>query len=138
MPPPTISPQLRDELAATLASERDRLRASLAALGEATRALGESQSDASNAGGEPVAEAIDLEEQELELSLEYLEADRLAAVEAALHRLAENAYGTCEDCGHPIGLERLHAIPWAARCFVCAQQAETGAGEATIPLKART
>jgi RNA polymerase-binding transcription factor DksA len=127
---PTMTPELRQSLATALASERERLRKSLATLAETTRALGESQSDASNAGGEPVAEAIDLEEQELELLLEYLEADRLAAVEAALHRLAENAYGTCEDCGRPVGAERLAAIPWTSRCIACAQRAEAMAGEA--------
>lgn len=43
-----------------------------------------------------------------------------AAVEAALHRLADGTYGTCEGCGLQIAPERLEAVPWAARCVRCA------------------
>jgi DnaK suppressor protein len=131
---PTLTPQVRDDLAMALARERERLRASLATLAEATRALGEAQSDVENAGGEPVSAAIDLAEQELELQLEYLEADRLAAVEAALHRLAEDTFGHCEDCGEAIGAERLGAIPWATRCIACERRVEAaGAGSSFAP-----
>src|SRR5262245_17368813 len=134
---PTLTPQVRDDLADALARERERLRDLLATLAEATRVLGESQSVAENAGGEPITAAIDLEEQELELQLEYLEADRLAAIEAALHRLAEDAYGTCEDCGRSIDIERLGAIPWATRCIACAHRAEAAGVEAANAPRAR-
>ena len=39
---------------------------------------------------------------------------------AALRRLAEGRYGTCDRCGQPIGAERLAARPSAATCVRCA------------------
>jgi len=45
---------------------------------------------------------------------------QLAAVDAALVRVAEGHYGVCEVCRHRIAAERLDAIPWAATCVSCA------------------
>jgi len=45
---------------------------------------------------------------------------RLAQIDAAMLRLAEGRYGTCEDCGRPIGAARLAARPVAATCIDCA------------------
>ena len=41
----------------------------------------------------------------------------LKGVEAALRRIDDGTYGTCEICGKPIGAERLTAIPWARLCI---------------------
>jgi DnaK suppressor protein len=49
---------------------------------------------------------------------EILEIDREQAQRAA-ERRAHGAYGTCEDCGRPIGAERLEALPTATRCMRC-------------------
>ncbi len=45
---------------------------------------------------------------------------QLAAVDAALVRVAEGSYGVCEVCRRQIAPERLEAIPWAATCVACA------------------
>jgi RNA polymerase-binding protein DksA len=45
-------------------------------------------------------------------------------VEAALKRLEDGTYGRCENCGKDIAMERLEAVPWAALCITCKQQAE--------------
>ena len=45
---------------------------------------------------------------------------QLAQIEAALARLAAGGYGSCEECGRPIGAGRLAARPTATRCIVCA------------------
>jgi RNA polymerase-binding transcription factor len=45
---------------------------------------------------------------------------QLAAVDAALVRVADGTYGVCEVCGKRIAPERLEAIPWAATCVSCA------------------
>ena len=34
-------------------------------------------------------------------------------------RLEAGTFGTCVRCGKPILLERLEALPWAARCIDC-------------------
>jgi RNA polymerase-binding protein DksA len=38
-------------------------------------------------------------------------------IDAALQRIEEGSYGTCEACGEPIGAERLTAIPWTRLCI---------------------
>jgi hypothetical protein len=45
---------------------------------------------------------------------------QLALVDAALARLDEDTYGSCQVCGKPIAPERLEVIPWAATCVGCA------------------
>jgi RNA polymerase-binding transcription factor DksA len=45
---------------------------------------------------------------------------QLEATEAALVRLDDGTYGRCEDCGRPIGPERLAALPAATTCIDCA------------------
>lgn len=39
---------------------------------------------------------------------------------AALERIENGSYGTCDSCGESIGEARLKAIPEAARCVSCA------------------
>ena len=43
---------------------------------------------------------------------------------AALHRVADGSYGLCIDCEDPIAPRRLAAVPWAARCLSCQENAE--------------
>jgi DnaK suppressor protein len=46
-------------------------------------------------------------------------------IDAALQRVEDGAYGMCEDeCGHPIGKNRLKVIPWARLCIECQRKAE--------------
>jgi len=47
----------------------------------------------------------------------------LAEIEAALLRIQEGRYGTCLNCGGPMGLQRLRAIPEARYCLACSGQA---------------
>ncbi|GAA2724244.1 TraR/DksA family transcriptional regulator [Cellulomonas aerilata] len=46
--------------------------------------------------------------------------DRLEEVDAALVRLAEGRYGTCERCGAAIAPGRLEVRPTARTCVACA------------------
>ena len=39
---------------------------------------------------------------------------------AALDRVGAGAYGRCEDCGEPIGAERLEVLPATRQCVRCA------------------
>jgi DnaK suppressor protein len=41
------------------------------------------------------------------------EADQIVA---AIDRMGAGEYGLCVDCGKPIPVARLRAIPWAERC----------------------
>jgi RNA polymerase-binding transcription factor DksA len=44
----------------------------------------------------------------------------VADIDAALARIDDGTYGTCEVCGGSIPQPRLEAIPQARRCAACA------------------
>jgi DnaK suppressor protein len=46
--------------------------------------------------------------------------DQIAAIDAALAKLDDGSYGTCERCGRRISDERLIARPTAGTCVACA------------------
>ena len=48
----------------------------------------------------------------------------LNQVNAALHRIAEGTYGTCDTCGREIAPRRLEALPYATHCIDCQAKAE--------------
>lgn len=56
------------------------------------------------------------------------DSNELADVRSALARLNDGSYGTCIDCGQSIGLQRLVAMPSAARCMACQMKSETRDG----------
>lgn len=51
----------------------------------------------------------------------------LSALAAARLRIESGNYGTCADCGEPIGTDRLRANPVALRCAECQTARERGA-----------
>jgi RNA polymerase-binding transcription factor DksA len=56
-------------------------------------------------------------DRELDDGLEEGAQQTIVEVKAALARLEDGSFGTCEVCGRPIGVERLAAIPWARLCI---------------------
>lgn len=62
--------------------------------------------------------------RDLELALDDHETQELAAIDAALARIAAGTYGQCVDCGADIAPQRLQAAPEAARCIACQERAE--------------
>lgn len=58
-------------------------------------------------------------ERELILTLGDRERERLHEVNVAIERLSEKDYGNCEECGEPIGEERLRALPFTRVCVDC-------------------
>jgi DnaK suppressor protein len=56
-------------------------------------------------------------DRELDEGLEEGAQQTLDDIDAALRRIEEGSYGTCEACGEPIGAARLSAIPWARLCI---------------------
>jgi DnaK suppressor protein len=46
----------------------------------------------------------------------------LTEIDAALRRITEGRYGTCQACGGPMGLQRIRAIPEARYCTGCSGQ----------------
>ena len=44
---------------------------------------------------------------------------RLDDIDAALGKIDEGTYGTCENCGNPIGEARMEFRPTSTRCVDC-------------------
>ena len=65
-------------------------------------------------------------DRELEQGLEEGAEELLGRIEAALRRIDDGTYGACENCGEPIGEERLEAMPWATLCIECKRREERG------------
>jgi len=63
-------------------------------------------------------------ERELAFALDERETAEVAAIDAALKRIADGHYGECLDCGVEIPAARLHAAPEAERCIRCQEALE--------------
>jgi DnaK suppressor protein len=77
---------------------------------------------------EPGSEMAE-EAQKLELSQRYgqlgnREREEIESIELALNKIEAGKYGRCEECGEPIPLKRLQAIPWARLCRQDADEME--------------
>ena len=74
--------------------------------------------------GSQAAAASQVFEQQRDLALRDRSRLELSRVEAALRSIDDGTYGSCTNCGNPIGAERLEAIPWAPTCIDCARNLE--------------
>jgi RNA polymerase-binding protein DksA len=63
-------------------------------------------------------------EREHEITLANNARDMLRQAEHALERLDAGTYGTCENCGNPVGKGRLQAFPRATLCVTCKTKQE--------------
>ena len=63
-------------------------------------------------------------QRELTLMLGDREREKLREIDKALERLNEEDYGACEECGEPIGEERLRALPFTRVCVDCKSKSE--------------
>jgi DnaK suppressor protein len=52
---------------------------------------------------------------------------RSRQIQAALERIDKGAFGICEGCEEAISAKRLAALPWAAYCIVCQEEADRSA-----------
>jgi DnaK suppressor protein len=80
--------------------------------------------EAASAGGtddehDPEGATLAFERQHTAALLEQAR-EQVAAIDAALARLADGRYGVCDRCGQPIGADRLAARPAAVTCVRCA------------------
>lgn len=118
-------PWTADEVAAIraeLEAERDRLRAAIA---ESQAELAELMTEGSDgAGRDPADVGSSNFERDQELSLHNNQRALLDQTEQALRLLDAGTYGSCENCGQPIGKLRLEVFPRATMCVSCKQRAE--------------
>ena len=68
--------------------------------------------------------ATETYDRELDYTLEENSEHVLADIDAALKRIEEGTYGICTNCGEPIAVEHLEALPWATLCIDCKRDRE--------------
>ncbi len=113
-PPPLTDGQL-EELRDRLLSALEKLRRSMAATDAAAEPV---ELDQTAVGR--LSRMDSLQNQALSSNLQERERARLAGILAALERIEEGSYGTCQDCEGPIPHGRLLVYPEAATCAGCA------------------
>jgi len=64
-------------------------------------------------------------QEDLDYALAELEGEMVGRIDEALCRLDAGVYGVCADCGGPIAVSRLRALPFAVRCRSCEETRET-------------
>jgi DnaK suppressor protein len=110
-----------EQAAARLAVEREQTLRRLASLTEDFEAVVAASSN-TNADDEHDPEGATIAFERSQVGALVRSARRhLAEIDAAEQRLADGHYGTCEECGAPIGSGRLEARPVARTCIRCAR-----------------
>lgn len=109
------------EARSALEQDRARTRQRLAALtGDYADIVAASLDSNADDEHDPEGATIAFERSQVG-SLTEQARSRLVEIDAALARLDEGSYGTCERCGNPIAAGRLEARPTARTCITCAQ-----------------
>ena len=70
--------------------------------------------------GDSAEQAQERENDEVVDAIGNETAQSIREIGAALARLEDGSYGTCEACGGEIGQARLDVMPEATRCVGCA------------------
>lgn len=102
----------RDRILSTIEEHRRELEESLE-----SEATSERIPDPSTGEGGTLAF-----EYEMERQLDATSLRQVQRIEHALERMDEGIYGTCENCGAAIPIERLRALPHSTLCVDCAAQ----------------
>lgn len=102
----------------TLAGQKQQI---LQQLGEEIREGKESELDE---GMDTYDLASEERDREIHLILSDRDRGKLQAVENALDRIEEGAYGICEDCEEEIAQARLEALPFTRLCVACQEERE--------------
>jgi len=61
---------------------------------------------------------------ELANQLSFRDNNKITQINDALHKIEDNTYGLCEDCGDDIPEKRLMANPHFLTCVTCAEERE--------------
>jgi DnaK suppressor protein len=61
------------------------------------------------------------------------EFNQLRDARAALRRIQEGSFGTCQECDEDIHSKRLAAVPWATFCIRCQEAADRDLEEMRAP-----
>ncbi len=110
------------EQRAVLGAELSRIEEEVATL---QSALSDVLRDGGDGAGDDQADTgAKAFERDQEMTLLANARDMLFQTRHALERIDAGSYGTCDNCGGPIGKARLQAFPRATLCVTCKQRQE--------------
>jgi RNA polymerase-binding protein DksA len=81
------------------------------------QAAAEGNEDAMGSVGDAGDESVLRMATDLDLQEAGRDVQELNDIDAALRRMEDGSYGTCDECGQEIGYPRLDAQPTALRCI---------------------
>lgn len=82
------------------------------------QAAAEANDDAMGTVGDAGDESVLRMATDLDLQEAGRDMQELTDIDAALRRIDDGSYGSCQECGQEIGSGRLEAQPTAARCIL--------------------
>ena len=110
-----LAPEARDMIRDELLRSLTKLERSMKANGAAARPRDLEQDTEGR-----LSRVEALQSQGLTKTLAAREQAQLEQIVAALRRLEEGTYGSCNGCGAPIPMERLMIYPETLACSTCA------------------
>ncbi len=117
----TLAKSTIKRLERRLQDERERLSEVIREIDEEREEVRLSETSSERSPDPNTAEGGSLAfELEKELSVAQNARDLLDKVERAMETIEDGTYGTCADCGNPIPVARLDALPYAIQCVECA------------------
>lgn len=75
---------------------------------------------------DPVDLAVRNYSKNVMLAVSENESRQVVLINEALERIADDEYGTCQNCEKEINPKRLDAVPWARYCLSCQELVEQG------------
>ncbi|NTW27632.1 MAG: hypothetical protein HGA36_04865 [Candidatus Moranbacteria bacterium] len=115
----TLTPEILAELKEDLLKEKSRIQIELEKIGKPTTAAGDYSTNFNEIGAGEDENASEVEEYTDNIALEANLEKQLKDLLEALDKMEAGTYGSCENCGTEIPLERLRAYPAAKTCIKC-------------------
>lgn len=114
-----LRPEELRSLRKLLLARKAELLDSYSNLEDEARLKGKEAGELSAVPYHPADRGSDSFETSLSLALLENESSTMREIDLALERMDQGTYGTCEECGDPIGRVRLRALPQATLCRTC-------------------
>ena len=110
----------QDTLRKRLEERRAEIESDMSYMAAEMRSIGVDQDEENGSLGNHIADdGSNVAEAERIVTVSEDLQQILAQVNAALDRMSDGTYGTCQRCERPIGEERLEAFPYVAYCIEC-------------------
>jgi len=115
-----------DKFEALLLQRRAKLIEEMGLLKKATleTTIKDSSGDLSSYSYHMADQGTDAMEREKAFLFASKDGRLLYHIDEALRRIRDKTYGKCQECGKPISMARLEAVPHARLCIECKEEEE--------------